>query len=247
MSSLRNAVKRKTHKERGQLSSRRRLGLLEKKKDYKLRANDFHAKEKRLRALRNRAAFRNPDEFYFKMVNSKTKDGVHVIDREQVDEDVVKLVRTQNHTYVQLHNDIEASKIKKLQNNLHFIDAAAGQNRHTIFVDDEDEAESFDKVDYFETTDDFADRAFNRPTKKQLGRDNLLVAGKATDVKKALKSSEHAYEELEARLDRQDKLKNAMEHMELYKKLSGKGKKYKVKDAEKGRPAVYKWKQERKR
>lgn len=73
MSSLRNAVQRRNHKERGQLASRERLGLLEKKKDYTLRAKDFHFKEKRLKALREKAAQRNPDEFYFKMINTKTK------------------------------------------------------------------------------------------------------------------------------------------------------------------------------
>jgi U3 small nucleolar RNA-associated protein 11 len=73
MSSLRNAVQRRNHKERGQLASRERLGLLEKKKDYVLRAKDFHSKEKRLKALREKAAQRNPDEFYFKMINANTK------------------------------------------------------------------------------------------------------------------------------------------------------------------------------
>jgi len=73
MSSLRNAVKRKTHKERAQPAKRRHLGLLEKKKDYLLRAKDYHRKQDRLRILREKAAMRNPDEFYKRMVNSSTK------------------------------------------------------------------------------------------------------------------------------------------------------------------------------
>lgn len=73
MSSLRNVIQRRNHRERGQLAGRERLGLLEKKKDYLLRAKDYHSKQRRLKALREKALFRNPDEFYFKMINSRTK------------------------------------------------------------------------------------------------------------------------------------------------------------------------------
>jgi Utp11 protein len=77
-------------------SERKRLGLLEKHKDYKLRAKDYHRKEDAIKArlrsararaasshpstqvLRNKAALRNPDEFYFAMEKARTKDGVHL-------------------------------------------------------------------------------------------------------------------------------------------------------------------------
>ena len=68
--SLRNAVKRVTHKERAQPASRKKFGLLEKHKDYKERADDFHRKVKRINDLKKKAAVKNPDEFYFGMVNS---------------------------------------------------------------------------------------------------------------------------------------------------------------------------------
>lgn len=76
--SLRNALKRKTHKERAQPGERRRYGLLEKQRDYVLRAKDFHKKEETLNTLRGKAALRNPDEFYFAMEKQRTKSGVHV-------------------------------------------------------------------------------------------------------------------------------------------------------------------------
>lgn len=41
MSSFRNAIQRRKYRERGQLKRRNQLGILEKKKDYKLRAQEF--------------------------------------------------------------------------------------------------------------------------------------------------------------------------------------------------------------
>ncbi|CAN0552609.1 unnamed protein product, partial [Ectocarpus sp. 12 AP-2014] len=56
MSSLRNAVKRVEHKERSQPASRRKLGLLEKHKDYVLRARNYGKKRDRMQALKLKAA-----------------------------------------------------------------------------------------------------------------------------------------------------------------------------------------------
>lgn len=73
MSSLKNSLHRKTHKERSQLSHRTRLGFLEKHKDYVLRARDYHSKQDRINLLREKAATRNKDEFYFSMTKEKTE------------------------------------------------------------------------------------------------------------------------------------------------------------------------------
>jgi len=45
MSSWRNAIPRRMYRERGQLAHREGLGMLEKKRDYKRRAKDYHNKE----------------------------------------------------------------------------------------------------------------------------------------------------------------------------------------------------------
>ena len=71
MSSLKNLVKTRTYRERSQPKARAKLGMLEKHKDYKLRAVDFHRKEDALKKMKEKAALKNPDEFYFNMVRTK--------------------------------------------------------------------------------------------------------------------------------------------------------------------------------
>jgi hypothetical protein len=73
MSSLRNSLHRRNHKERSQLSHRQRFGILEKHKDYVLRARDYHSKQDRVKRLRQKAADRNKDEFYFGMNRERTE------------------------------------------------------------------------------------------------------------------------------------------------------------------------------
>jgi U3 small nucleolar RNA-associated protein 11 len=61
------------HRERSQPVQRARLGLLEKHKDYVLRARDYHSKRNRITRLRQKAADRNKDEFYFSMARETTR------------------------------------------------------------------------------------------------------------------------------------------------------------------------------
>ncbi|XP_053488999.1 probable U3 small nucleolar RNA-associated protein 11 isoform X2 [Ictalurus furcatus] len=116
MSSFRKALKSKQrdHKERSQPGSRKHLGLLEKKKDYKLRADDYHRKQKTLNALRKKALDKNPDEFYYKMINTQLKDGEHVIKQkeEQLTEEQKKIMRTQDIGYVEMKRVAESKTLK---------------------------------------------------------------------------------------------------------------------------------------
>jgi len=85
MSSLRNSLHRRNHKERGQLAHRKRLGILEKHKDYVLRAKDYNSKKERIRKLKQKASERNKDEFYFGMVGKKTQVGGGSVPIEKVE------------------------------------------------------------------------------------------------------------------------------------------------------------------
>lgn len=96
---------RRNHKERAQPLARAKLGLLEKKKDYVLRARDYKSKKERLKRLREKAAFRNKDEFYWGMIKAKTQGGVHVQERSSSNTlgvDEVKLLKSQDAGYVRL-------------------------------------------------------------------------------------------------------------------------------------------------
>ncbi|KAI6136451.1 u3 small nucleolar RNA-associated protein 11 [Pisolithus sp. B1] len=119
-SSLRNSLHRRSHKERGQLAHRARFGLLEKHKDYVLRARDYHAKQDHLNRLRRKAADRNKDEFYFSMNKERTVEGVHIQERgnKPMPMDMVKLLKTQDEGYIRTMRAAGLKKIEKLKNQL---------------------------------------------------------------------------------------------------------------------------------
>ena len=72
-STWKKAIHTKAHKERAQPGYRAHMGLLEKHKDYTLRAKDFAKKKDKMKTLKRKADERNPDEFNFRMNSSKTK------------------------------------------------------------------------------------------------------------------------------------------------------------------------------
>ncbi|CAM6106110.1 unnamed protein product [Calypogeia fissa] len=122
-------------------SDRNRLGLLEKHKDYVLRAKDFHKKEKSIQVLREKAAFKNPDEFYYKMINSKLVDGVHrpKVGKKYSQEETL-LMKTQDIRYVLNNAQSEQKKVERLKAVLDSV-GQAPTNSHVYFAEDRLEAE----------------------------------------------------------------------------------------------------------
>lgn len=259
-----NIVPRREHRERSQPDRRvARHGLLEKKKDYKLRAKDASRKKRRVRLLKEKAAFRNPDEFYHAMSSGGTKAGVvkKVKDANAVREGehhtadgaVRRLVETQDRGYVRMKIARERGEVAKAREGLHFMDVGLGAGKHTVFVasDEEDDGglEDFDREKYFV---------------KERARAKSFVAGKEEDgveegivprasgkdaVRMRSRAGKKGYAELDQRMERVRRLDMAMEDLALRQKLLGKGRRRKVSagDPKTGVLPVFKWRRVRKR
>lgn len=235
MSSFKNAKKslQKTHKERSQPSKRKHFGLLEKHKDYVLRAKDFHRKEDHLKLLREKARNKNPDEFYYKMINTKTRNGVHVVEgKKPYTHEQLKMMKSQDLNYARMKRTTEKTKVERLQCSLHLIvEQGSRVNFRTVFVDSKDEADSFDLASYCGLTNQF-------------GQSNVNM--KIDEQDKIEKARKRAYNELERRVEREKHLSVIEQQIELQKHLMGKGRRRKINTGE-GGPVLYKWKKQRKK
>lgn len=106
--------------------------------------SDYHAKEKALKTLRQKALNKNPDEFHFHMINSQVQDGRHYEKREEeVSDEQLKLMRSQDMKYIAFKRKIELEKIAKLEASLHQICLTPNRpkNKHIIFLHDDNEEE----------------------------------------------------------------------------------------------------------
>ncbi|XVF46875.1 hypothetical protein PTKIN_Ptkin03bG0063200 [Pterospermum kingtungense] len=229
MSSLRNAISRRAHKERAQPSSRKKFGLLEKHKDYVVRAKAFHKKEEALQKLKEKAAFRNPDEFYFQMIKTRTVHGVHKPESQanKYSQEELMLMKTQDIGYVLQKLQSERKKIEKLTAVLHSV-GDHPSNRHIYYAEDREEA---------------------RELRSQSSESR--VSPPSDDIPDYIKrKTAISYRELEARKTRVDQLERLYMDMSLKKELQKKGRKRKLREDELKCPTskpVYKWRSERKR
>jgi len=128
-----------------------------------------------------------------------------------------------------------------LKASLHFL-GEEPVNKHTVFVEDEKERQCFNPVEYFDTSPEFLERSFHRPTKAQLEKNSASVRRVHS------KKRPGAYKELVQREQRQTAMENAALRMEIEKAAMGKGRKRRVfKASQNGGRPLYKWKKERKR
>ncbi|KAK1547304.1 hypothetical protein CPAR01_01271 [Colletotrichum paranaense] len=154
MSSMRNAVQRRSHRERAQPLERQRFGLLEKHKDYSLRAKDYNKKKATIKSLREKAADRNEDEFYFGMLSrnsmgSRLKDGrkwsgTVAGDRgnKAMDMDTVRLLKTQDVGYIRTTRNVISKEVRRLEEQIVLIGGIDAANHNGDDDDDDDDLDS---------------------------------------------------------------------------------------------------------
>ena len=142
LKNIKKYIPRRKYRERSQNIRRKKLGFLEKKQDYKIRAEDYHNKEKKYKNLKEAARTRNPDEFYHKMIKAKIIDGEHVQfpDDKTLEQKIVtntQFINLVNFKKSQLENEAEKMK-NRLQLNKDIFEQG-DKSIHTIYYDDEDE------------------------------------------------------------------------------------------------------------
>lgn len=246
MAVLRHDVSKKQHRERSQPLERKKWGLLEKKKDYQLRSQDFHRKEAHLKLLRKKAKERNPDEYHHGMVNKKTdKHGVLVSERgnEELSNSAAKLLKTQDSGYIKTLHDVEAKKIEKLESQLMF----KAQGKHQVFVDSVEEAEGFSAAKHFKTDASLINRRENRLRRSQLEEDEHIIHGDVNGNSPVVNDKKRLqkYKELARRMERKQELETVQSEMDLQRELMKKGDKKKV--VGKDGKTSWKWKNVRKK
>lgn len=256
MSSFKNAFKtlRRTHRERSQPAARAHLGLLEKHQDYVLRARDYARKQAQLRLLRERARSRNPDEFYFRMIRTRTDRGVHVAVAgasdpsapQHLTAETLRLFATQDVAYLRTVRQAERRRVERLRATLHRLpplplplppgpdpvsrrNGSAGEQQSQ--QQEEEEADEHEQ-----RQPSHSDATGPQPALRD-----------STVVRSVERTRRAAYRELEQREARLAQLTRALEAAELRQALMGKGTPRRVRAATTDRPAVYRWRQERKR
>jgi len=197
------------------------MGFLEKKKDYKKRAQDHQRKEAKMKSLRQKAQNRNPDEFYYKMVNTKLEDGEHVEEETMPDytEDQLRMMTIQDERYLNYKRQIERNKIQRLKGSLHMVDAENPQPRkHTFFVDSK--VKEFDLAKHLDTHPLLLGRPSNRI--KMADLEAAASSASTLDEKqqlKLMKERNKQYKELDKRIQREEEIFRNIQRLGVKKSL----------------------------
>nr|OQO25858.1 hypothetical protein B0A51_07944 [Rachicladosporium sp. CCFEE 5018] len=243
MSSMRNAVQRRNHKERAQPAERQKWGILEKHKDYSLRAKDHNLKKRKLSALKSKAADRNEDEFYFGMMSSQSRNGVKVAKRGEenaggggrtLDMDVVRLMKTQDVGYLRTVLQATRREMEGLEKDVRGqevgvrITAPTPGGGRVVFGESGEDVVAVPVVAMADDEDDLADLEGMDDEESEAEDEEKPVVPMTKAEKVAAKRKRHGLEvkqnRLESLRDRAKKLSTALREVEDQRvRMSGKG------------------------
>ncbi|CAL9727704.1 U3 small nucleolar RNA-associated protein 11 [Monosporozyma unispora] len=250
MAKLVHDIQKKQHRERSQVNDRKRLGFLEKHKDYQKRSRDYHKKQTTLKYLKSKVKQRNPDEYYHGMNKARLgRDGLLIKSRHGDDanesslsNDQVKLLKSQDVNYIRTLRLNEDSKINKLRSQLKF----ESQGNHKVFVEDKKDLETFDPLKFFNTTSDLLNRKENRLSMEQLSslesQDN--IRNPLLNLKKKQRKSLKLASNVKRHIERSQDLLSLENKMNYNNELLKNGSKKKI---VKNGVRTFKWKKQRKR
>lgn len=257
MNNLKKYVPKRTYKERGQLQSRKKLGFLEKKKDYKVRANDFQKKQKKYKTLVEQTRTKNPDEFYFQMDNSKIIDGENYTINKEDDRKQVIQKRINNHQKILNLVNHKRSVVDKLSKKLEVemqgisntlkledneeedIDDEEDNEdinnnskkpfSHKLFFDDMEEIENFEAEKHFNTSSNMIGNTHNRIKNTQLNQFNYNQLNlKEEDIKEEAVQKKRDIKKLIQNREKLSTLSKISNTLEYQKHMIVPGKKRKV-------------------
>ena len=226
MSSMRNAVQRRNHRERAQPHERQKWGLLEKPKDYKVRAADHKVKKRKIKALQQKAAGRNEDEFYFGMMSAQSQGGVKVAKRGQdnsggggrvLSGDVVKLMKTQDVGYLRTVLQQTKREREKLEEEVVGgevgvdVQLPASEGRRVVFVD-QDEILPVELVQSRPAQDDESDSWLSE--EDDTDRDLPQEAGLSLEAQRKRHTQDVKRRKLRALKHRERDLSSALQEVE---------------------------------
>jgi len=203
MSSMRNAVQRRNHRERGQPEERKRWGLLEKHKDYSARAKDFGVKKTKLKALKQKVLDKNPDEFYFGMMSRKgpSTTGKHrtgTVDGDRgnqvLSQNAVRLFKTQDLGYVRTMRNKAVKEVEELGRRAVGIKA---DGKKIVFIDNEEEQQRILNDDEMDEDEDVEIDVDTKNFRKMQEKEADKLEAKLTIARERLKALTDAEQALE--------------------------------------------------
>ena len=141
LKNIKKYIPKRKYRERSQFEKRKKKGFLEKKKDNKIRAEDYHRKEEKYKKLKEAARTRNPDEFYHRMLKAKIIDGEHIefSDEKNLQDKIIsntQFINLVNFKKSQIENEKEKLKIDlQLKSNLF----KGKKHKNILYYDNEDD------------------------------------------------------------------------------------------------------------